>query len=438
MTTRIRQISTLIIFSLAAGVAAWAVLRFTPRLHWFHASTTSSANLSTRRATDLWTSGVEKAKEDRGEPAGPNAAVDVPSQLRHYSDTHWFLATQIAEVQKFNTTTCQDFVELAAMLQRGEVTSLSPATENYVLLGVGANADGNVFARFQDDHSVGLYDENELRGEYSRIDNAIQSAQREIDSLNSQLRNVKPRERAQRQDLQKQMSARQQQIGSLRKEKAELDKSYGNAATRNELLAQYQQLQTLAKNFAGRSYNLDDPSDRQALRISMLRSLRPQAIKVMEQLASDYHQQFNRPLPVSSLIRPEQYQHQLHRVNRNAVLIDTPPHSTGLAFDIDYRYMSAAEQTFVMNELARLKDEGVIEVLRERNANYHVFVFLDGKRPSDELIAASLEAAGAPDKEANHAEKPAKKERSDKSPKKAKPKAPRAKPKASAQKHRRH
>jgi hypothetical protein len=29
-------------------------------------------------------------------------------------------------------------------------------------------------------------------------------------------------------------------------------------------------------------------------------------------------------------------------VNRNAVLIDTPPHSTGLAFDIDYRYMSGA------------------------------------------------------------------------------------------------
>jgi hypothetical protein len=91
----------------------------------------------------------------------------------------------------------------------------------------------------------------------------------------------------------------------------------------------------------------------------MLSSLRPQALKVLEEVATAYHRQFDRPLPVSSLVRPEQYQRALRRVNRNAVMIDTPPHSTGLAFDIDYRYMSAAEQSFVMNELARMKTEGV-------------------------------------------------------------------------------
>ena len=81
------------------------------------------------------------------------------------------------------------------------------------------------------------------------------------------------------------------------------------------------------------------------------------------------------------------------------MLIDTPPHSTGLAFDIDYRYMSIAEQNFVMNELARMKDEGRIEVLRERGANYHVFAFIDGQRPSDDLITASLDEAGPPVKQ---------------------------------------
>jgi hypothetical protein len=85
------------------------------------------------------------------------------------------------------------------------------------------------------------------------------------------------------------------------------------------------------------------------------------------------------------------------------VLIETPPHSTGLAFDIDYRYMSAGEQTFVMAELARLKNEQRIEVIRERNANYHVFAFVNGTRPSDDLITASLEKAGAPVEEAHHA-----------------------------------
>ena len=58
--------------------------------------------------------------------------------------------------------------------------------------------------------------------------------------------------------------------------------------------------------------------------------------------------------------------------------------------------MSVAEQNFVMADLARLKDAGRIEVLRERNANFHVFAFIDGVRPGDDLIAASLQDAGAP------------------------------------------
>jgi len=142
----------------------------------------------------------------------------------------------------------------------------------------------------------------------------------------------------------------------------------------------------------------------------MLSSLRPQALKILEEVAKAYHDKFDRPLPVSSLVRPAQYQHVLRRVNRNAVLIETPPHSTGLAFDIDYRYMSGAEQNFLMSELARMKDAGRIEVIRERKANYHVFVFLEGARPSDDLITASLPEAGAPEDEANSAEnEPAKK-----------------------------
>jgi hypothetical protein len=93
----------------------------------------------------------------------------------------------------------------------------------------------------------------------------------------------------------------------------------------------------------------------------------------------------------------------LNKVNRNAVLIETPPHSTGLAFDIDYRYMSGGEQSFVMAELARLKREGRIEVIRERNANYHVFAFVNGTRPNDELITSSLEKASPPLPETQHA-----------------------------------
>jgi hypothetical protein len=68
--------------------------------------------------------------------------------------------------------------------------------------------------------------------------------------------------------------------------------------------------------------------------------------------------------------------------------------------------MNIAEQNFVMNELARMKDQGRIEVIRERGANYHVFAFIDGQRPSDDLINASLNEAGRPVKQTTHAEEP--------------------------------
>jgi hypothetical protein len=43
-----------------------------------------------------------------------------------------------------------------------------------------------------------------------------------------------------------------------------------------------------------------------------------------------------------------------------------------------------------MTELAELKRAGRIEAIRERNANFHVFAFINGVRPNDDLIAASL------------------------------------------------
>ena len=52
--------------------------------------------------------------------------------------------------------------------------------------------------------------------------------------------------------------------------------------------------------------------------------------------------------------------------------------------------MSAAEQAHVMDHLARLKDAGRIEVLRENRDHYHVFAFVDGARPNETLISASL------------------------------------------------
>lgn len=396
-----KRIVLVLLFFAAIGVGVWVGLRLA-RPRW-QGQPQDSGAVPAESSADTWDQAVEKVKADRGEPAGVNARVETPPELKHYEERHWFLATQVAEVEKSNLHTCQDYMDLAAMIERGEMVTVPAFTDTYILFGVGQRADDDAFSRFVDDRSIEIYDESQLNSAYKQLDDKRTRLQTDIASLKSQATKLTKRERTKQRELQKQITAVQAELNSTDQDKAELDEIYGNAETRQRMFRDYESLQSLAKNFAGRSFDLNNSTDRQALKMTMLSSLRPPAFKVLEEVASAYHGQFARRLPVSSLVRPEQYQRALRRVNRNAVLIDTPPHSTGLAFDIDFRYMSAAEQSFVMGELARLKRDGRIEVIRERNANYHVFAFLNGTRPSDDLITASLEEARGPQQQTHHA-----------------------------------
>ena len=65
-----------------------------------------------------WEQAMQKLKEDRGEPTGKQAAVDIPNQLRHYSDTRRFLAIQVAECKEHRVETPHDFADLAALIMR--------------------------------------------------------------------------------------------------------------------------------------------------------------------------------------------------------------------------------------------------------------------------------------------------------------------------------
>jgi hypothetical protein len=412
MNRRARHLLLLLVATAAIAAGAWALIHFRVLKRQALRQYDLSDKTSERGADpDLWARSMEKVKEDRGDSG--NVGLEIPPELRHYSDRHWFLATQVAEVKKFNVRPVQDFVELAAMIERGEVVSVPAVTDTYILFGVGARVDDGVFTRYVAKQNIGLNDEAGLRDAYARLESAHAKLQKDISDLQTQLAALKKGDSTKQDELQKEITARQQELKSNDEDRAQLDQYYGQSygqssgspESRPKLLRDYGSLQALAKNFGGRSFNLDYSSDRQALKVYLLSSLRPQALRILEEIAKEYHDKFDRPLPVSSLIRPEQYQRALRRVNRYAVLIDTPPHSTGLAFDIDYRYMSGAEQNFLMTELARLKDEGRIEVIRERGANYHVFAFIDGQRPSDDLITASLEDAGGLEKETNHAEK---------------------------------
>jgi len=416
-----RHLFLVIIVIAAIAAGGWTLNRFMLT----RPSSESSSAGSPRASDSDWARSLEKIKENRGDIGpGGDVAMNVPEELRHYDDRRWFLAAQVAEVKKLRLQPVQDYVDLAAMIRRGELVPLPAVTETYILYGVGARVDGDPFTRHIADQNLELNDERGLRDSYVRLESARAKLRKEISDLQtgqnfrshskSQSKpHQTPRQRAAPKnpdpssdisgdELELEIRSRQQELKSIEADQALITQYYGHSSASPEgdskLLRDYDSIQALAENFGGRSFNLDNPTDREALKVYLLSSLRPQAVKVLEEIARRYRDNFGRPLPVSSLTRPEQYQRALRRVNRYASSIDTPPHSTGLAFDIDYRYMSNAEQNFVMNELARMKKEGRIEVLRERGANYHVFAFLEGQRPSDNLIAASLDEVGRPAK----------------------------------------
>jgi hypothetical protein len=234
-----------------------------------------------------------------------------------------------------------------------------------------------------------------LESEYGRIAESAGGLKNEIAALRREVAALPKRERARRAELRAKIDGAEKALKEENRKKALLDAHYGRPEEQARLFDRFAKVAALAGDFSGRAYDLADAESRERMKVRMLRHLRPEALRVLEEVAASYREEFDRPLPVSSLVRPVEYQHELSRVNANATRIAAPPHSTGLAFDIFNGYMTAGEQQHVMDDLARLEDEGRIEVLRENRDHFHVFAFVDGTRPGEELIRKSLDGAAA-------------------------------------------
>jgi hypothetical protein len=344
-----------------------------------------------------WELGARKVKEERGEPVGKQAEVDVPSELRHYSDRRRFLAVQVAEWREHQLETPLDYADLAGLIRAGDLVELKPVSDSYIIFGVGGLATEDPFTSFDParGQSVPLFDRPGLESEYERIAATGLELKGEVAALRKELATLNRRERARRAELRQKIAGDEKALKEEKEMKALLDAHYGRAEEQSRLFDKFAKVAALAGDFSGRAYDLADGESRARLKVRMLRHLRPEALRVLEEVAASYQNEFDRPLPVSSLVRPVEYQHELSKTNSNATRIAAPPHSTGLAFDIFNGYMTAGEQQHVMADLARLEDEGRIEVLRENRDHFHVFAFVDGTRPGEELIRQSLgRAAG--------------------------------------------
>lgn len=347
---------------------------------------------------DPWQQAALKVEEDRGEPMGRQAKIEVPAQLKHYDDPRRFLGIQVAEWREQGLQTPHDFADLISLIRKGELVELPALGQHYILYGVGYSASDEPFTHY--DKATGkrvtLYaGDAELEQEHAQIAESLKLLEESVGSLREELKAAPKRDRELRNRLQSEVAENERAAKTLRERKKLLDSFYLDDDARRLLAAEFETISTLARDFGGRAYDLQDAAQRKALKVRLLSHLRPAALKVLEEVAQLYWDKFGRPLAVTSVVRPDEYQRQLRETNANATLIEVPPHTTGLAFDLYYRYMSAAEQTFIMSELARLQDEGRIEVLRENRDHYHVFAFADGRRPDEDLIKQTLKRGAA-------------------------------------------
>jgi DNA-binding transcriptional ArsR family regulator len=404
------RVALQIVVGLTFGmVAAWLASAGLRRPRAGDAAQEAPATVEAEKL-DPWKQAALKVEEDRGAPTGRQAEVEIPAQLKHYADRKRFLAIQVAEADEQQLPNPHDFAELAGLIRAGELRELQPLGDDYLLYGVGFGASDEPFTHYdaKTGQSVTLYaGEAELRQEYERIEASLTELGDEVKTHREELKKVDRRDKELLKNLRAQLAEREKAAAALRKRRELLKSNYGVARTRTRLAAEYLALAELAADFSGRAYDLDDAASRKELKVRLLSFLRPAAVQILEQVARSYREKFGRHLPVTSVVRTDEYQRQLSRTNANATRIETPPHTTGLAFDIYYRHMTAEEQAHVMTDLARLRDEGKIEALRELRDHFHVFAFNDGARPDDALIKRSRDDASERPREEKPDQRPA-------------------------------
>lgn len=398
-----RRLALIIAFFCAGAVAGLVYLGYDARIRARLSKQAGRVQEAIAEAikppADPYTEAVLKVEEDRGEDIGRKAKAEIPAELKHYSESRRFMAVQEASTREASLKSPHDFAELAAWVKEGLLIEAPKLGRGYVLYGVGLAATGALThydsARGR---SVPLFaDDAALKSYTDELDTQRTQLAAEVKELGEKLKAVGKKDKQARAQLNADEKAKRKELTGVEDALKTLKLYYDAPKQRAALFAEYETLASLARDFGGRAYDLHDASASKEFQARMLTYVRPDALKVMEELGSAYQEKFGRPLPITSLIRTEEYQRTLREAgNANAGSFRVEPHTTGLAFDVYYHFMTAAEQQFVMDEIARLERGGRVEALRELRDHYHVFAFPGGVRPDDDLVEKVLKGR-APD-----------------------------------------
>ena len=340
-----------------------------------------------------WREAARLVEEDRGAPIGRAARVHVPDELRHYANRKRFLALQVAGWMEKDYPIPADEADLAQMIDRGEMVEVPALGKDHILYGVGANATGEPLAHFdrRTGREIPLYTRYDLFEDAAAEWTAAAEEKKAAAATAAAQAAKLPRAQAKRRRaLLAEAKRARQEAATIEKRRAQVAAWYDDQDRRRLLVAERQTLDDLAQRLGKRQYDLDDPQDRRAFRGRLLSFIRPPAKDRLLDLAARYRAQFARPLPITSLVRTEQYQRQLGETNPNATRIQIPPHTTGLAYDVYYHYLSGPEQDALMDMVAQDERAGRVEALRENRDHIHIFAFADGRRPPETLVAEAL------------------------------------------------
>jgi hypothetical protein len=375
--------------SLAVALLCCAVL-FVANCHKSD-QTVSVVPPPTATPPDPYREAINKLEELRSGPVGRKAQVTVPSELQHYADRRRFLAIQEAAWRERNFERPQGYLELLSLIEKGGLVEMEPLGKDYILYGAGEMADTEPFTFFDvlSKKPVNLFADQDdwLKGK-TELDHSIANLQEQ----NLALQNLygTTQDRAARADMSKQIAENDHTLTELSEKRDLLEFFYNDPVRKEMLFARSRWLGASAANFKGRGYDLTNPTERREFKMKMLSFIRPEARAVILQLAAAYKEKYARQLPITSLIRTQEYQQRLREVNPNATGKEIPPHTTGLAFDIYDGWMDAEEQTYLMNLIASLEAGGRVEALRENRNHIHVFAFADGHPPTVAHIAQAL------------------------------------------------
>ena len=248
-----------------------------------------AAPLGVTEANAEWQAAIQKIEEERGEPTGRKVRLDVPAELRHYADRRRFLAVQNAVWSTWHFEIPQNYVELLELIKKGGFVERPPLGNTYALYGAGESATTARFTHY--DAASGksvvlLGNDEEYEAERSKRADALSKQEAKRAGLQIQLSRLPAKNRAARKPLLSQLSRLEEEIKEAVEEQDRLAHFYRDPVRRLMVFSRMRWLKAVAADFAGQSYDLDDPTDRRRFKMRLLAFTR-------------HHRGDRRPLPPS-------------------------------------------------------------------------------------------------------------------------------------------